>query len=140
MDKDKIKELSYLIAEFDGLVPKDHILYKEWPNQQIFPEKEMLYNSIVFKGQILCVENWVAVNDLKFDSSFDWLLPVAKKCLSMSCDGRQHIYTALHEIDINHLFLAVADYILWFKSDASIKFLTDIGLNFKYDEMQRWNT
>jgi len=54
---------------------------------------------------------------LGFHSSWDWLIPVAKKCIDAYHDNRQDIFEALHKCDMKKLYKAVIEFITWYNKE-----------------------
>lgn len=51
---------------------------------------------------------------LQYNSSWDWIMPVAKKCISSYHDNRQDIFQSLHEVDIQKVWSACVEFIQWY--------------------------
>lgn len=71
-------EQKLLIAEFMGLVAKGHDKYIEWPGQTNNPDTVVLFDTNVFLGEVLKIERWIPVNDLKYDT-FSGIMSVIEK-------------------------------------------------------------
>ncbi len=56
-------------------------------------------------------------NELKYHLSFDWLMPVAKKCIGSYHDMRFDIFLALEDVDINKLWTACVQFITWYNQN-----------------------
>lgn len=60
--------------------------------------------------------------DLKFHSSWDWLMPVVEKCLTISVESEEYeihyafIHDALWSINIKSVFDEVVEFIKWYNS------------------------
>ena len=82
---------NYLIAEFIGMYSCSDGWY----------DYENLYG------------NYKSYYQLNFHKSWDWLLPVAEKCLRLADNAEQckEIHYALHEIDKEYLYKSVVRFI-----------------------------
>lgn len=49
------------------------------------------------------------------DYSYSWnnIMPLAKKCIDTYHDHREDIFSALHKVDIDALFIAIVKFIKW---------------------------
>jgi len=100
MTQEEIIKGNKLIAEFIGA--------KIIPNQG-----DAKVEHFVFDDRItLCI--W----DLKYNTSWDWLIPVAKKCIASYHDNRQDIFEALHKCDIEKLYKAIVEFIEWYNAEG----------------------
>ncbi len=62
-------------------------------------------------------ENKMLLSNCCFHSSYDWLMPVCKKCIdSWGCE-REHIFRELHALtDVKKLWMAIVKYIKWYNT------------------------
>ena len=51
--------------------------------------------------------------NMDYHKSWDWLMPVAKKCIESYGDQRQDIYHALDKVGFTELYVAVVRFIKW---------------------------
>lgn len=94
-----IIKYALVISEFDGWRRADGVVFHndfnglgrmEWPDQHIGYKDEF-----------------------KYHTSWDWIMPVARKCISCYGDMRQEIFDALHKVDLEALFVACYEFIMW---------------------------
>lgn len=65
---------------------------------------------------------WEYVKDygLKYDSSYEWLMPVVNKCINIYHDKRDKIFDALMSGEgIDKLYIAVVEFIQWYYDPES---------------------
>jgi len=60
-------------------------------------------------------------NQLKYHLSFDWLMPVAKKCIDSYHDMRFDIFQALDDVNINKLWVSCVNFIQWYNLQTPSK-------------------
>ena len=53
---------------------------------------------------------------LHFDVSWDWLMPVLKKCIDSFHDNRFNIFTSLRLIDIDLCWKAAVEFVKWYNN------------------------
>lgn len=56
------------------------------------------------------LSNWART---AFHEDWNWLMPVAKKCIDSYYDGRSNIYAGLNQVDIVALYRACVAFIQW---------------------------
>lgn len=57
---------------------------------------------------------------LKYDSSYEWLMPVVNKCINIYHDQRDEIFSALASGEgIEKLYIAVVNFIKWYNDPES---------------------
>ena len=62
----------------------------------------------------------VSIENLKYHSSWDWLMPVVEKCLTISVESEEYeihyafIHNALWSINIKSVFDEVVEFIKWY--------------------------
>jgi len=98
--KDKeILEGNTLIAEFMNLVIKDTIAY--------ISDKPCAPNEKYLAGY--------KITHAKYDTSWDWLMPVLKECRKVSPLGYSgsDIQMRLNQLEIREVWLAVVEFIKW---------------------------
>jgi len=102
-----------LIAEFMGGEPVNKVKHNpiaysfpfEFGNQETWDE-----GGFQGSGASSCWD----IEDLQYHSSWDWIIPVAKKCIDAYHDNRQDIFEALHKCDIEKLHKAIVEFIKWY--------------------------
>lgn len=62
------------------------------------------------------LSNWERI---RFHDSWDWLMPVAKKCIDSYHDKREDIYDALKQTDIMKCWRACVAFIKWYNENVS---------------------
>ena len=75
-------------------------------------------------GHFIC-HNGIATmpKDMKFNLSWDWLMPVVEKCMEtdMHSEGIENLLndmtSAFHNVDIEELYKAVVQFINWYNSN-----------------------
>lgn len=88
-------------------------------------------------------ENW-DVWALKYDQSWDWLMPVCKKIIQMYFEKRENIFEGLHECDIEKTHKAVYEFILFWNDDTQEKIIwadapvSEQQLKWKDSEQNKW--
>jgi len=95
-----------LIAEFMGI---NHLDYDKYINNL----KEM-------KAEGLYFEQGYMTSELKFDTDWNWLMPVVKKCREESNDEDSYweaIYYSLVDLDIDNVYIAVVEFIKWYNEN-----------------------
>ena len=62
---------------------------------------------------------WFNEYSLPYDKSWDWLMPVVKKCLTKGDDTDywDGIYNALSTIDIKEVYAIVVEFIKWYNNN-----------------------
>ena len=65
-------------------------------------------------------------SELKYHSSWDWLMPVISKCLAVNeeeLEGWEKYYEniddAFYQVDINQVWLAVVEFIKWYNEECT---------------------
>jgi hypothetical protein len=59
-------------------------------------------------------------DELKFDTDWNWLMPVVKKCREESNDEDSYweaIYYSLVDLDIDNVYIAVVEFIKWYNEN-----------------------
>ena len=113
-EKDKLViQNNILIAEFMGGEPANKV--KDNPIAYTFPvsfghQETWDEGGFVGSGASSC---W-NIEDLQYHSDWNWLMPVAKKCIEAYHDNRQDIFSALDRCDIEKLHEAVVEFIKWY--------------------------
>jgi hypothetical protein len=95
-----------LIAEFMGI---NHLDDDKYINNL----KEM-------KAEGLYFEQGYMTSELKFDTDWNWLMPVVKKCREESNDEDSYweaIYYSLVDLDIDSVYNAVVEFIKWYNEN-----------------------
>jgi len=95
-----------LIAEFMGI---NHLDDDKYINNL----KEM-------KAEGLYFEQGYMTSELKFDTDWNWLMPVVKKCREESNDEDSYweaIYYSLVDLDIDNVYIAVVEFIKWYNEN-----------------------
>lgn len=69
------------------------------------------------------LKRWINVVDLKYHTSWDWLMPVCKKIIEMYFDRREDIFKGLHNCDINETWKAVVRFIKFWNDDTQEKII-----------------
>jgi len=66
-----------------------------------------------FMVEPFALESYADVDDLKYDASWDWLIPVVQECLTKGEDEDEWdaIYNAVGTIDIEDIYQAVVEFI-----------------------------
>ena len=106
METNEILKGNKLIAEFMKAKNENSDIY-------YLPEFGHYFNSY---GQIEYNECFRS-NELKYHSSWDWLMPVIKKCLIGECKNKfdySYLYESLCNIDLKETFIEVVEYIKWY--------------------------
>ena len=59
-------------------------------------------------------------DELLFHSSWDWLMPVLKKCYTVGDDTGQWdaLFEALSTIEINEVYEAVVNFVQWYNNEC----------------------
>ena len=66
--------------------------------------------------------SWLFPEQMLFHSSWDWLMPVVEKCLTISVESEEYeihyafIHDALWSINIKSAFYEVVEFIKWYNS------------------------
>lgn len=111
MNKQITAEGNRLIAEFMG-----GKLHKRNPSNN----KSFRINPTFMRGFIL--SPFLCIEDLEYHCDWNWLMPVAKKCIKSHHDMRMDIYSALDNVDMKALWAAVVEFIKFY--NKNIKSLT----------------
>lgn len=109
MKKEITEQDSALFAEFMGWKYYDDIECYETPH--VICKADDLYDATI--------EDWTSTikpEDMKFNSSWDWLMPVVRKCMSVGDDTDEWdaLYDALSTIDITEACQAAEKFIKWY--------------------------
>jgi hypothetical protein len=75
-------------------------------------------------------ETWISVENLKYHSSWDWLMPVVKKCRFKTSFSKANvdkfseldkaITSCLCNCEISNLFEAVIDFVKWYNQNNEL--------------------
>ncbi len=98
-----------LIAEFMGLIKTE----KDWGEPTYKLDIKGRIETDLERGVI-----WVS--QLKYDSSFDALMPVVKKISKLKIDDfskKKPVMASLIDVDISSIFTAAVDFIIWFNTE-----------------------
>lgn len=60
-------------------------------------------------------------DDIGYNLSWDWLMPVCKKIINMYFDRREYIFEGLTEVDLDKTFKAVVEFIKFWNDPAQEK-------------------
>ena len=104
------QENNRLIAEFMGMVYDNH---NDQPNK---------YWELTDEQNFVSQKPYPQDKDLKFHSDWNWLMPVVIECFnkheSVSDDFNFKLNDALLETNIESLYKAVVEFIVWFNSQS----------------------
>ncbi len=114
MTQEEIIEGNKLIAMFDGLEKSD------------MKDMEKYY---------FTVYGYLTIEDLEYHSSWDWLMPVVKKCSKILNNDKEgsliapffSINKALLEIEIDKLWKSVIEFIKWYNLEKLKQAHKDLG-------------
>ena len=120
METKEIIKSNVLIAQFMGALYNKH--------SKMYGLGNARFADIGEKKNVVWAEKHFRAEDLNYNSSYDWIMPVVAKCLEGEAEQEpeisntliQSIYDALCNIDINELFLAVVEYIKWFNEPKTM--------------------
>jgi len=107
MRYEEVININKVIAEFDGwyrdleVNKGSEVNYFHKDKSTWITDKVMLPN---------------APGYFKYHMSWDWLMPVAKKCIESYHDNRQDIYSALDKVDMPKLWTACYEFIKWYNA------------------------
>jgi hypothetical protein len=121
----EIIEGNKLIAEFIGY----QILHKKYQYRSFNSSNESYFEES--EGDIVCDKNGDEVNlyldgdplfdlsELPFHSSWDLLMPVVEKCLTIPHEGNLHmkLNDALLTLNIKEVWLVVIEFIEWYNKN-----------------------
>jgi hypothetical protein len=103
----EIEESNKLIAEFMNIKHKDDNLY-------IDLLREMKSNGVYF-------EQGYMVSELKYNTSWDWLMPVVEKCYQCDYEEGSDLHMLLNDaimtINISEVYKAVVEFIQWYNKE-----------------------
>lgn len=105
MTKKEIKDGNNLIAEFIGV----DITYSETEYRD---SKSVLRDKI---------DHYPKSEELKFHSSWDWLMAAVEKIITSYFDKRESIFSGLTEVNIEKTFVAVVKFIEFWNDDSQPK-------------------
>jgi len=97
MNKEEIISGSILMAKFCGYRINDNLIGTK-------SDKKL---QIDFKSLDLS-------NSPQYHENWNWIIPVAKKCILSYHDNRQSIFSSLHDVDIENLFKSCVVFINWY--------------------------
>ena len=62
------------------------------------------------------------IADLKYDTSWDWIMPVAKKCFALNNENDKYesIHYALADLDIDRVYNACVSFVEWYNKQNNI--------------------
>lgn len=107
MTYEKVININKILAEFDGW----------YRDLEVNKGSEINY---FHKDKSTWITNEIMVpcgpGYFKYHISWDWLMPVAKKCIDSYHDNRQDIYSALNDVDMAKLWIACYEFIKWHKT------------------------
>jgi len=107
MTYEEIIEINKVIAEFDGWY-RDLEVNKGSEINYFYKDKSAgITNDIILP---------TSAEHFKYHMSWDWLMPVAKKCIESYHDNRQDIYSALDKVDMPKLWIACYEFINWYNT------------------------
>jgi hypothetical protein len=101
MTNEDILEGNILIAKFMGCTQNKHGFVSPKGTKYTFPKKN---------------NDAVSIHWLRYHLDWDWVMPVAKKCIKIYHDERGDIFQALtsSEDDVTTLFQAIVKFITWY--------------------------
>lgn len=72
-------------------------------------------------GDPVAIEDWREPATLKFHSSWDWLVPVIHKCISLDRDSEYGFYDPLYDslFNLEYIWKACVEFIKWYNEKNS---------------------
>lgn len=80
--------------------------------KEIISGNKLIADFDLMDGSVYTDMGWLKA--CKYHTSWDWLIPVAKKCIDTHHDNGQDIFEALHKCDIETLHKAIVEFIKWY--------------------------
>jgi hypothetical protein len=111
MTKQKILEGNRLIVNFMGIRPiyNSYTGTFQWGDGVFFRCGNILYEKTM--------DDIVAY--VKYSTSWDWIMPVLQKCLTLgdNTDQWDVLYNSLQYVDVSMLFESIVEFITWYNEN-----------------------
>jgi hypothetical protein len=98
----------------------NNILIAEFMGINHLDDDKYINNLKGMKAEGLYFEQGYMTSELKFDTDWNWLMQVVKKCREESNDEDSYweaIYYSLVDLDIDNVYIAVVEFIKWYNEN-----------------------